>query len=131
VSTAAKTHFSKEFSMRKAIRTQVAQNVADHLIPAEAALDEALMSVTQLTNAIISARLEANLAACTAHGAIACMGNVTNLLTQARGELVDAHAHLAKAKKEIGLREVSFGSSGGCPPSAAEGDGAVIMSLVA
>ena len=116
--------------MRKAIRTQVAQNVANHLIPAEAALDEALMSVTQLTNAIISARLEANLAASTAHNAIACMGSVTNLLTQARGELVDAHAHLAHAKVEIGLREVSFGSSGGCPNGSAD-EKTNVMSLVA
>lgn len=111
--------------MRKAVRTKVAQNVADHLIPAEIALDEAMLSVAALTNAVISGRLEANLSAVTAHEAISRIGKVTVLLAQARGELVDAHSHLAQAKIDIGLREVSFGAMGGCPNGSADADNVV------
>lgn len=112
--------------MRKTVRIQAAQHVANHLIPAETALDHALMSVALLTTAVVTARLDANLSAITGHQAIARIGQVTTLLTQARTELVHAHEDLAQAKINIGLRETSFGDLMGCPPAASSNDSNVV-----
>ena len=112
--------------MRKTVRTRAAQQVANHLIPAEAALDEALSSVVRLIGTTIEARLDANLPVSCDHKAIIGMNKVVGLITQARTEIVEVHAELAIAKTQIGLREVSFGAGGGCPPMRAEGDSNVV-----
>lgn len=116
--------------MKKAIRTQAAQHVANHLIPAETALDHALMSVAALTSALVTARLDASLSASTGHEAFTHIGTATTLLTQARSELIHAHKDLAQAKIDIGLREVSFGNLMGCPSAFAE-PSTNLMSIVA
>jgi hypothetical protein len=102
--------------MRKVVRTRAAQQVANQLIPTETALDEALSNVVRLIGTTIDARIDASLPVSCAHKAIVGMNAVASLITQARTELVEVHAELALTKTQIGLREVSFGGLGGCPP---------------
>ena len=108
--------------MRKIIRTRAAKKVAEKLIPAEVALDGALSSITTLLATTIDARIEAELPLSCCQNAISGMSSVVGLISQARQELVAVHALLAEDKVRIGLREVSFGDSGGCPPMNAELD---------
>ena len=106
--------------MRKIVRTRAAKQIADQLIPAETALDQALISVSRLIETSINARSDAQLPISCGHQAIKGMSSVINLITRAREEMVEVHADLAETKILIGLREVSFGDSGGCPPVNAE-----------
>lgn len=113
--------------MRKEILHRVARNVANELIPAETALDEALASVVRLIGTTVDGRLQANLPASCAHKAISGMGVVAHLITQAREELVNVHGELAIVQsKTAGLRTVSFGDQMGCPPPLASSETNVV-----
>ena len=106
--------------MRKIVRTRAAKQIADQLIPAETALDQALISMTRLIETSVNARMDAQMPLSCGHQAIKGMSSVINLITQARDEMVDVHADLAETKILVSLREVSFGDMGGCPPVNAE-----------
>lgn len=112
--------------MRKMMRTRAAQDVADQLIPTEAALDDALSHVARLIGTTVDARRNANLPVSCGHKAIAGMNRIAGLISEARTEMVGVHEELAHTKVQIGLREVSFGASGGCPPMGADADSNVV-----
>jgi hypothetical protein len=112
--------------MRKE-RIAAATNVAEHLIDAERAMDQALEKVALLTAAMSSSRLAANISAVTAHGAIMRITTATQFLGQARSEIALGHIELNTAKAEIGLREMNFGGAMGCPDRAHEEDAHTVL----
>jgi hypothetical protein len=116
--------------MRKILRTQAARDVANRLIPAETAVDEALAKVAELTSAMVKARLSANLSASCGQEAMIRVQSVSALLFEARSGMLDAHASLAETQRQIGLREVSYGDLMGCPKGEA-GTGENVVSIAA
>jgi hypothetical protein len=94
-------------------RVRAATMVARQLSPAEAAIDTAMTSLAALTTAMLAARAEANLSHCVAQEAFDNIGEATALLFKVRSKVIDAHQSLHQAQADIGLREVSFGTSQG------------------
>lgn len=97
-------------------RYEAAERVATRLFEAEAAIDDAIARVSQLTASIPQARQDARLSAIVGQDALESAIAVLPALAQARQQIVDTHAKLDDAKSQIGLGPVSFGSSGGKPP---------------
>jgi len=102
-------------------RRQAAEKVATHLFAVEEGVDAAITRAVQFTAAMIEARAEANLSAVIGQAELALASRATQLMVEARQLIVDAHKQLAQTRVEIGLREVSFGEQGECPPTVAEG----------
>ena len=94
-------------------RTRAAQMVAKQLQQAEHDMELAMTSMAALTTAMIEARKEANLSHCIGQEAFDHTGEATNLLFKARSKIIDTHHSLHKAQADIGLRELSFGTSQG------------------
>ena len=116
--------------MRKHIRTTAALKVAQELIPAETAVDEALIRLSSLQSAMLSARLDANLAVSVGQPALTALNEAMTMMMNARERVVETHRHLALAKDQIGLRTLGFGDPG-CPDNKAESDESNVISLVA
>lgn len=93
-----------------------ARAVAEQLIATEIQLDMAIVASAQLIQSVVSTRLDNKLAMSVGHDAIAKMCRTSNILIDARSELIDAHASMRIAQTRVGLREVSFGDLDGCPP---------------
>lgn len=100
-------------------RHNAAQIVADHLIAAELAIDEAIARTAALNAAMPEARREAALAAEVGHEALEHSSASFQRLVEARSMIVKAHSDLAATRDQIGLRTVSFGSLYGKPSAAA------------
>jgi hypothetical protein len=98
-------------------RRNAAQKVAESLFAAEEAIDAALARTAELTGAMVSARVDANLSALVAQDAFEVSASAVNALTRARGDIVETHKRLSAAQIQVGLRTVSFGDLGK-PPSA-------------
>jgi hypothetical protein len=94
-------------------RVRAASMVARQLIPAEADIDTAMTSLAALTTVMLAARSEANLSACVAQDAFDNIGEATALLFKVRSKIIDAHHSLHQAQTDVGLREMSFGTSQG------------------
>lgn len=90
-------------------RRDAAQNVAKHLIEAEAAIDEAVIKVSALAACIPTSRLAANLAAEVGHEALAGTMGVCQSLVEARARIVETHQSLAATSEAIGLPPRAFG----------------------
>ncbi|WP_243395666.1 hypothetical protein [Sphingomonas oleivorans] len=90
-------------------RREAAQQVVNHLMATEAAIDLALVRAAELFGSLPTARLHANIAAEVGHGAIEQMTETVVALVRARGQIVATHRELAETRDQIGLRTVSFG----------------------
>ena len=90
-------------------RLQAAREIAEQLIAAERAIDNAVAQVAALTACMPLARMEANIAANVGHEALVrTAGSMTSLI-DARREIIAAHEALAEAKELVGLRTVAVG----------------------
>jgi hypothetical protein len=94
-------------------RVRAATMVARQLTPAEADIDTAMTSLAALTTAMLAARAEASLSHCVGQDAFDDIGEATALLFKVRSKVIDAHHNLHQAQTDIGLREMSFGTSQG------------------
>jgi hypothetical protein len=101
-------------------RRQAAQYVADRLIAAEKAIDQAIICTADLSGSLPKARVDAHLAAEIGQGALEQASQTFASLVQARRNIIETHRELADTKIEIGLREVSLGGLMDKPPSAAQ-----------
>lgn len=90
-------------------RRIVAQQVADQLFAAEAAIDGALAAVATLTAMLPSARIEANLSAVVGQGALDRTTETIAALAQARRGIVEAHRELFDVQHQIGLGAIALG----------------------
>lgn len=99
-------------------RLQAAQIVAAKLFAAEAALDQALASVAELTAAMPRARMSAKISAVVGQDAIEDAADAQASLIEARRKLVAAHGKLEQVRVEVGLRVFAAGGGYIKPPSA-------------
>ena len=90
-------------------RRKAADQVAEHLFAAEAAIDSALNKTAALAAAIPVARADARLSALYCQEALERISLTLLAIAQARRGIVETHKELAVVKGQIGLGAVSFG----------------------
>src|SRR5690349_8139629 len=98
-------------------RLAVAKDVASHLLPAEADLDNAIVHASRLTIAVVEGRRKARLPITLGQDALGHVAAATAQLVEARSQLGSAHVALRAAKDEIGLQAVAMGDLWDCPPA--------------
>ncbi|WP_338503994.1 hypothetical protein V6R86_09290 [Sphingomonas kaistensis] len=96
-------------------RHEIAQTVANALLPAERNLDAAIVNNAQLTIAVVEGRTAARLPLTTGQAGLELVAQATANLVQARGFLAQAHAEFRKTQREIGLDAFSYGDVAECP----------------
>jgi hypothetical protein len=101
-------------------RRKAGQDIANCLMAAEAAIDQALASAATLAAAMPTARLEAGVAAEVGQEAMEFAAKTCAALFEARASVVATHKELEKTKTAVGLRAVSFGGLVEKPRSIAE-----------
>lgn len=105
--------------MRKQLIENAAFEVATQVRAVEDSIDAALTEIAELQGKIIHARCVTGAAAGTGHEAFEQLAGALQSLVGARGAMIGCHAALVTAKGEVpGLRTVSFGDQGSCPPAA-------------
>lgn len=90
-------------------RREAAEQIAERLFAAEAAIDAALTSAAELNAIIPVARSQANLSAVVGQDAIESAAETFAALVRARQQIVATHYRLDEAKTQIGLRTVAIG----------------------
>lgn len=82
----------------------VAQRVANKLFATEAAVDAAMVEVTEMMAELIQARKDLNLSATVGNGVSAKFAEAVQALATARTAIVDAHAELDETRLRVGIR---------------------------
>ena len=90
-------------------RRAAAQQVADQLFAAEAAIDAAITATATLAALMPSVRLQAGAAACIGQDALLSAVQTITKLSDARSEIIATHKALRVTQRHIGLDAVSFG----------------------
>lgn len=101
-------------------RHQVAQAVANELLPAEQEVEAAIVRNARLTIAVIEGRRNARLPIAAGQEGLNFVAIATARLVEARGLLLEAHCSFRKTQSEIGLDAFSYGDVAQCPPSKAQ-----------
>ena len=106
--------------MRKELIENAAYEVASQIREVEHCIDAALTEIAELQARIMRANAIAKTSVATAHGAIEQLVSATQGLVTARGSIAGCHGALVEARQFVpGLRTVSFGDVGDCPPDSA------------
>ncbi len=82
----------------------VAQRVASKLFATEAAVDAAMVEVTEMMAELIQARKDLGLSPVVANGASAKFAEAIQAIAVARTSIVEAHAELDETRLRIGVR---------------------------
>lgn len=82
----------------------VAKRVADKLYATEAAVDAAMVEVTEMMAELIQARKDLNLSATVGHGVSAKLAEAVQALAEARTAVIGAHHELDETRLRIGIR---------------------------
>ena len=90
-------------------RRKAADQVAEHLFSAEAAIDAAVNKAAALAAVLPMARTDANLSALYGQAALERLTETIAALAQARRGIVETHKELAIARDQIGLGAVAYG----------------------
>lgn len=90
-------------------RRAAAQQVADQLFAAEAAIDAAIAATATLAALMPTLRQQAGAAACIGQDALLHAVATITMLSDARSEIVATHKALRVTQRDIGLDAVSFG----------------------
>ena len=109
--------------MRKQMIETAAFEVATQVRAVEDCIDAALTELAELQSRMVHARAVTRAGFVTTHSAFEQLAVATSSLVAARGGVAYCHAALAESRKTIpGLRTVSFGDQGECPPQQAQVD---------
>ncbi|MFL6735717.1 MAG: hypothetical protein ACJ8F4_01490 [Sphingomonas sp.] len=104
--------------MRKHEIENAAVEVATQVRAVEDTIDTALAEIAELQSRIMRANSLARVGFATAHPSLEQLATAVTALVATRGAIVSCHAALADAKGKVpGLRTVSIGDDGACPPS--------------
>lgn len=99
-------------------RRLIAEQVAEQLFAAEAAIDAAIAAAATLTGMMPAIRAEAGLSAFIGQYAIIEASETTAMLVRARSSICATHKALTVAQEQMGLGAVNFGGLVTKPPSA-------------
>jgi hypothetical protein len=109
--------------MRKQMIQDAAYDVATQVRTVEDVIDAALAEIAELQARIMRANAVAAVGFATAHPSLEQLASAVGGLVATRGAIVGCHAALAEAKGKVpGLRTVSIGDGGECPPASARAD---------
>ena len=109
--------------MRKHIIENAAYEVATQIRTVEDTIDAALTEIAELQSKIIHVSSITGSGVATAQAAVEQLAASLQALVSARGGMARCHAELVEAKRFVpGLRTVSFGEGGECPPMAKAAD---------
>lgn len=97
----------------------VAQRVANKLYATEAAVDAAMVEVTEMMAELIQARKDLSLSATVGNGASAKFAEAVQALAIARTAIVEAHSQLDETRLRVGIRTKMIGFDKGTdlPPT--------------
>jgi hypothetical protein len=105
--------------MGKQMIEKSALEVATQVRAVEDSIEASLIELAELQSRMIRARAVAGVGIGTGHQALEEVASALQGLVAARGDMAKAHAALVEAKNFVpGLRTVSFGDGGDCPPIA-------------
>jgi hypothetical protein len=93
-------------------RRDIAQSVADALFEAEQAVDVALEKAALFITRTSSLRRDHNFSAVLGHEGVAAVARSIETLGQTRGHMMTAHAALAAAAPQIGVRPATLHGTG-------------------
>ncbi|HEX8381806.1 MAG TPA: hypothetical protein VF592_00380 [Sphingomonas sp.] len=99
-------------------RLSAAHDIAEHLIPHEREIDDAIIRNAQLTVAMIKGRQRAKAPLTTAHKSLEHVALASMRLIEARNHINEAHMVLRNAQFDLGLGAVSYGDYGDTPAPA-------------
>ena len=92
-----------------------AQNVSDNIIATHAALDEALLKLSQLTGSMVQASRTSQMPAADSQKALEAVSEgISSLMTSRRG-FVSAHKHMIVIRGKSNHQETDFGCLGEGP----------------
>ncbi len=97
----------------------VAQRVANKLYATEAAVDAAMVEVTEMMVELIQARKDLKLSATVGNSASAKFAEAVQALATARTAIVEAHSQLDETRLRVGIRTKMIGFDKGTdlPPA--------------
>jgi hypothetical protein len=109
--------------MRKHMIENAAHDVAVQVRAVEDSIDLAIAEIAELQTRMMRANTLVSASYGTIHPALQKIAAAVSALVDTRGAIVDCHAALAEAKGAVpGLRTVSFGDEGSCPPKTGTSD---------
>jgi hypothetical protein len=109
--------------MRKQMMENAVYDVATQVRAVEDSIEAALAEIAELQARMIRARGITRAGMIASHGAFEQLAVTTASLIAARGGIAHCHVALAETQKTIpGVRTVSFGDEGDCPPASAKTD---------
>jgi hypothetical protein len=112
-------------------QTRLAANeVADKLAAAEAAIDAAIAAVAALTASMPIATAKAKIGTHVLHEAMMHASESCSQLVKSRTNIIRSHKALRVAQDDVGLGEVSF-MDFNCPPDKASADGSAFTAIAA
>jgi hypothetical protein len=94
-------------------RIRAAKMVADQLARAEADIEQAILSQTQMMTTLFQARAAAGLSHVIGRDSFNQASDAAGLLMQARSRIVDMHHSLHQVQADIGLGNEAFGTTQG------------------
>jgi hypothetical protein len=100
-------------------RRMVAEQIAEALFEAEAAIDAAISKTAQLTGVMPALRTQAGASALIGQHAVEHGSQAIMALAEARRAIVETHKELSVAQEQIGLGAVMVGTDGTKPPTTA------------
>lgn len=109
--------------MRKQTIENAAYEVATQIRAVEDTIDLALAEIAELQARVMHVQSVAGVGFATIHPTLEGLANAVAGLVGTRGAIVSCHLSLADAKGKVpGLRTVSVGDEGDCPPAIARAE---------
>jgi nucleoside phosphorylase len=109
--------------MRKQMIENAAYELATQVRAVEESIEAAIAELAELQARMVRARTLTGANFVATHTPFEQLAAATTGLIAARGGIANCHAALAETRKTIpGLRAVSYGDEGDCPPSTAAAD---------
>jgi len=109
--------------MRRNMIENAAFEVATQVRTVEDSIDLVLAELAELQLKMMHATAVAGVGPAPIHSSLADVARALQNVVLARGAIVHCHGELVEAKEKVpGLRTVSFGDEGPCPPKTAVAD---------
>lgn len=109
--------------MRRQMIENAAYDVATQVRAVEDCIETALAEIAELQGKMIRARAVSGVGIAVGHPAFEQLMGAMQGLVSAQGGMANCHAALVEARGKVpGLRTVSFGDVGECPPQSATSD---------
>lgn len=97
-------------------RHEIAQAIANELLPSEREIDSAIVRNARLMIAVVEGRRAARVALSTGQEGLDLVAQASAKLVAARGLLAEAHIAFRRTQSEVGLDAFSYGDAAECPP---------------